>query len=96
MGKEAARYTEEEFAQRECVGQPYEVFFPLSYMPKEERAENLAVARKICDICIIRDGCLPTALDRGEVQGIYSGVDLSDHSVRKSLRRQYRKELEEG
>ena len=47
------------------------IFFPIT--PSQE-----AAARKVCRTCIVKDACLTHALQSGEADGIYGGMNPAE------------------
>ena len=67
-------------ADAPCSQADPELFFPDAH---ESRA-NVALAKRVCAACPVRQECLEWALDRGEKFGIYGG--LTSTQRRKVLR----------
>ena len=67
-------------ADAPCSQADPELFFPDAH---ESRA-NIALAKRMCAACPVRQECLEWALDRGEKFGIYGG--LTSTQRRKVLR----------
>lgn len=67
-------------ADAPCSQADPELFFPEAH---ESRA-NVALAKRVCAACPVRQECLEWALDRGEKFGIYGG--LTSTQRRKVLR----------
>lgn len=49
------------------------IFFPIT-------AKQEAEARKVCKTCIVKDACLTHALERGENDGIYGGLNPTERA----------------
>lgn len=60
-----------------CAQTGPEAFFP-------EKGGSTREAKKVCQMCEVRDQCLQAALDRQERHGIWGG--LSERERRKLLR----------
>ncbi|OBA56906.1 hypothetical protein A5777_07740 [Gordonia sp. 852002-10350_SCH5691597] len=67
-------------ADAPCSQADPELFFPEAH---ESRA-NVALAKRVCAACPVRQECLEWALDRGEKFGIYGGLTATQR--RKVLR----------
>ena len=72
-------------ADAPCSQADPELFFPDAH---ESRA-NVALAKRVCAACRVRQECLEWALDRGEKFGIYGGLTSTQ---RREVLRQRAKE----
>ena len=72
-------------ADAPCSQADPELFFPDAH---ESRA-NVALAKRVCAACPVRQECLEWALDRGEKFGIYGGLTSTQ---RREVLRQRAKE----
>jgi hypothetical protein len=92
MAMEVFKSDDSDYALRACAGPdaPPELFFPEPLLRKAERVEVVAVAKMICDSCIIEDACLAGAHKRNEQNGIWGGVDFTIRNERKNARTHYR------
>jgi WhiB family redox-sensing transcriptional regulator len=92
MAMEALNSDDSDYDLRACAGPdaPPELFFPDPFLSKAERVDVVAVAKMICDSCIIKDACLTGAYKRNEQNGIWGGVDFTIRNERKNARARYR------
>ena len=71
--------TPEEYDQRACKGVNPNIFYPPD---PEDIADGVALwpteamARRICQSCVIGDECLMVGIANGERDGIRQGIDL--------------------
>jgi WhiB family redox-sensing transcriptional regulator len=68
--------------QAACATYSAEVFFPPSDVPGAARA-----AKAICASCPVQSECLAFALDTGQPEGVWGGMDAGE---RRRLRRRIR------
>jgi WhiB family redox-sensing transcriptional regulator len=61
-----------------CLGVDPELFFP-------QRGEPTEAAKAVCQLCIVRQECLETALENGEKFGIWGGLSERE---RRQIRKQ--------
>lgn len=70
--------------QAQCKGQGRYFYAPEAERP-DARERRQAVAKKICETCVVREACLEYALIRNEKDGIWGG--LTERERRQVRRR---------
>lgn len=63
-----------------CVGSDVSVFFP-------KRGQTGLEAKRICAGCPVRGECLDYALDRGELYGVWGGLNREERMLVRRERR---------
>lgn len=71
-----------------CRKLDVDVFFPPPTEPAPIRAEQEAIAKKVCSTCPVREACLRHALASNEAYGIWGGMSEYERApvIRRSAR----------
>lgn len=70
-----------------CQGLDPQIFFPA-----EDDEAQIALAKAVCDGCMVRDSCLEYAIEQREHEGVWGG--LTDRERRRLVRRRRRERLD--
>jgi WhiB family transcriptional regulator, redox-sensing transcriptional regulator len=62
-----------------CKDEPRETFFPVN-------SAGVIAAKKICDICVVKEECLEYAIDEGIVHGVWGGTSERQRRQIKKVR----------
>lgn len=77
------RWSPDWTARALCKPNTAEGFFPEG----EQVAAQVAVAKKVCRRCPVRDECLDLALSLPDVQGIWAGTDENERAEMRQVQR---------
>lgn len=75
------------YDRRNCRDIDNDVFYPEGNRQDKDRA--IALAKSVCEDCVIKQECLMSAVINKEEFGIWGGEDFEDPSVRKQLKADY-------
>jgi WhiB family redox-sensing transcriptional regulator len=74
-----------------CLSADPDLFFPIAIGAVEER--QVALARRICAVCPVRQECLDFALRSGEAHGIWGGTTPDERIRARRARTAQRRRL---
>ena len=64
-----------------CVGEEYELFFPVGSSGPALR--QIELAKQVCARCPVADICLKWALDTGQDAGVWGGLSEEERRARR-------------